>query len=336
MWLLDTFRHLFHPRRSNNHRPKVLHPESLGYFCALVLGFAGLLNQVVLSPSLGLHLGNVLGFASDITPAKVVELTNQERARLGLPGVTLNATLSQAALAKGQDMMTDQYWAHTAPDGKQPWDFIRVAGYGYQVAGENLARDFSTTTDMMGAWMASPTHRANIANQKYKEIGVAVIDGKLQGYDTTLVVQMFGTRRARPAQLGTATTVKSTNVKGVITTQPAASEAPTQPELNSVTSNSEPAEVAVGPDPAQTSSTVMGNFLVNRGELQVPPLFSPLQLSKAFFLAILMLLVMTLVYDGLVIGHQRAVRAVGNNVAHILLLLTVAFLVILFKSGAVK
>ena len=90
-------------------------------------------------------------------------------------------------------MFTDQYWAHTAPDGTEPWTFMHQMGYQYVVAGENLARDFGQTDEMVSAWLASPTHRANIMNPKYQEIGIAVIDGVLEGYETTLVVQMFGT-----------------------------------------------------------------------------------------------------------------------------------------------
>ena len=112
-------------------------------------------------------------------------------------------------------MFNKQYWAHTAPDGKEPWDFMSEAGYSYQVAGENLARDFSTTSAMVAAWMASPTHRANIMNGRYTEIGIAVINGTLEGVETTLVVQMFGTPR-------------SSTVKASVPTGPATSIAERQ------------------------------------------------------------------------------------------------------------
>src|SRR5258708_28336998 len=109
-------------------------------------------------------------------------------------------------------MFANQFWAHVAPDGTSPWQFFKNAGYQYYSAGENLARDFSNTSDMMAAWMASPTHRANIVNGRFREIGVAVVDGRLLGSDTTLVVQLFGTPlsgRPQLAQVATNTKVKA-------------------------------------------------------------------------------------------------------------------------------
>jgi len=45
---------------------------------------------------------------------------------------------------------------------------------------------------MHQAWLDSPTHRANILNEKYREIGVAVEKGKINGHDTILAVVLFG------------------------------------------------------------------------------------------------------------------------------------------------
>jgi hypothetical protein len=48
--------------------------------------------------------------------------------------------------------------------------------------------------------MNSPSHKENIVNGKYDEIGVAVVDGVLLGQKTTLVVQMFGSQGISTAQ----------------------------------------------------------------------------------------------------------------------------------------
>jgi hypothetical protein len=91
-------------------------------------------------------------------------------------------------------MFARDYWAHVSPQGVQPWHFITQSNYAYRYAGENLARDFSDPDSVIKAWIASPSHRDNLLNPKYQDIGVAVVDGKLGGRDTTLVVQFFGTR----------------------------------------------------------------------------------------------------------------------------------------------
>lgn len=130
--------------------------------------------------------------ASSITSDNIISLTNQERVGYGLNTLSTNAQLSAAALAKANDMFEKQYWDHFGPNGESPWQFIRATGYDYVYAGENLAKGFRTAEGIHEAWMASPTHKANIVSGNYKDIGVAVVEGELLGKQTTLVVQMFG------------------------------------------------------------------------------------------------------------------------------------------------
>ncbi len=177
----------FVPREENNYRAKVLHPA----FLSLIVG-AFLFTQSLIS-FLSLTKPGVLGYASDITPEKVVELTNVQREKSGLKPLKTNAVLSQAAQAKAADMFAFDYWAHVSPSGRTPWSFFKNEGYSYTVAGENLAKDFASSDGVVKAWMNSPTHRENILNDRFKEIGVAVVNGNLNGVGTTLVVQFFGT-----------------------------------------------------------------------------------------------------------------------------------------------
>jgi len=111
----------------------------------------------------------------------------------GEEALVLNDSLTQAALAKAQDMFTDNYWAHISPDGTEPWFFISQSGYEYVHAGENLARDFTDPQSVVKAWIDSPSHRRNITETDFEEIGVAVVDGDINGVETTIVVQLFGT-----------------------------------------------------------------------------------------------------------------------------------------------
>lgn len=194
MNLLRTARHLFIPHESNNHRAKLLHHDSLIY---LLAGF--LIFQFALS-SFTFLKPQVLGFASQISPERVVELTNQERAKIGASPLKLNPNLSEAAQRKAGDMFAFNYWAHTSPSGRDPWSFFKEVGYNFIFAGENLARDFATPESVVAAWMVSPSHRENLLNPKYQEIGVAVVDGSLTGVETTLVVQLLGTPIVTTAQ----------------------------------------------------------------------------------------------------------------------------------------
>lgn len=135
----------------------------------------------------------ILGFATNITASELYQLVNEERAQQGLPALVRNSKLEQAAFKKAQDMFAKNYWAHYAPDGSTtPWQFILATGYNYKYAGENLAKDFNTSTSVVTAWMASASHRANLVSTNYKDIGVVAVNGTLLGEETTLVVQMLG------------------------------------------------------------------------------------------------------------------------------------------------
>lgn len=177
------------PHHTNNHRPKILHNDSL--FIILLL----LLALTFIIPLVKTYNPSVLGIATNITIDRLTELTNKERVNKNLPPLVFNNQLSQAAQEKAKDMFSKNYWAHNSPDGKTPWVFIVNANYEYSYAGENLARDFETTEEVVSAWMASPGHKANILSSSYQDIGFAVVTGKLNGRDTTLIVELFGTRK---------------------------------------------------------------------------------------------------------------------------------------------
>lgn len=199
--------HLFFPHPHNNHKAKLLHHQSL-----LILLGLFIMAQSALTLFHQVRPG-VLGYASMISPTTVIELTNQKRAAEGQPPLKENKALDEAAAAKAADMIARNYWAHNAPNGIEPWNFILNSGYSYLHAGENLARDFSNPTDVVEAWMKSPSHKANLINAKYRDIGVAVIDGQINGVETTLVVQMFGTLQGATPSV---TSEKTSLVKQVL------------------------------------------------------------------------------------------------------------------------
>jgi hypothetical protein len=137
---------------------------------------------------------DILGYATDITVEEILNLVNQERTKNRLPPLVLSSELSTAATGKASDMFAKNYWAHISPAGTTPWVFIKDAGYDYLYAGENLARDFNFSKEVVEAWMDSPTHKANIMKPEYTDIGLAIMNGRLNGQETTLVVQEFGSK----------------------------------------------------------------------------------------------------------------------------------------------
>ena len=174
-----------YPHFHNNHRPYALRHRSLFLF-TILLATTQIATNIV-SGDL-----KILGYATNISKNEIISLTNKERGSKGLSHLKENLLLSEAAALKAADMFEDDYWAHFAPDGTSPWYFFKQTGYSYTWAGENLARDFQSSTGVIGGWMASTAgHKENILNSNFTEIGVAVKNGILQGEETTLVVQLF-------------------------------------------------------------------------------------------------------------------------------------------------
>lgn len=182
----EFFHHLFYPLESNNHRSKILHADSL--LLAIILLFVGQFFIVFGKE----HFPSILGARIDISSQELLNFTNQKRQQQSALPLTLSAELSKVAELKAKDMFEKGYWAHTSPDGVTPWHYFQVVGYDYTFAGENLARGFSTSNGVVDAWMASPSHRENVLSNNYQEVGFAVVEGKLAGEDTTLVIEMFG------------------------------------------------------------------------------------------------------------------------------------------------
>ncbi|MFZ5424747.1 MAG: CAP domain-containing protein [Patescibacteria group bacterium] len=183
------FIHHFLPHPKHKSRAKLLsHKSLLTYIVVLAIVF----TTMSIIPA---QYPGVLGYASNINVSDLLRETNEVRAQHGLNPLVLNGQLSTAAQKKAEDMFADDYWAHIAPDGREPWDFILDSGYDYLYAGENLAKNFNSSSAVVDAWFKSPSHRENLLNSNYDDIGFAVVNGVLDGYETTLVVQMFGRPR---------------------------------------------------------------------------------------------------------------------------------------------
>lgn len=131
-------------------------------------------------------------FLAAVVGSEIIELTNAERAHARVEGLQENELLALAAQRKAEDMAKQGYFSHLGPDGKLPWVWVAEAGYDYHFAGENLAVRFVDSGDVVEAWMASPSHRANIVKPFYTEIGVGVAQGSYKGSAATYVVQFFG------------------------------------------------------------------------------------------------------------------------------------------------
>jgi hypothetical protein len=202
-------KHLFIPHKHNKYAPHIFREFSVGMMVVAVVFLLGVSfgSSFILKKT-------VLG--ANVTADILVDLTNETRVANNDKPLTRNSVLDKAATLKGDDMSTHEYFSHNSPTGVTPWHWFQEAGYNFLYAGENLAINFIDAGEVRDAWMASPTHRANLLDTRFREIGMATISGLYQGEPTIYVVQLFGTpakaseKRAVSAPAATSTPATTT------------------------------------------------------------------------------------------------------------------------------
>jgi hypothetical protein len=183
--MIKTVKKYLIPHEGNSYKPHLLRERSVVAVASLAL--------LLFCTSLGSsYLINKTDFGAAVLPAVLVDLTNEHRIANNGKALKINPTLELAAQMKAKDMAENQYFAHTSPTGVTPWQWFTKAGYKFAYAGENLAINFTESSDVEKAWIDSPTHHANLISDKFDETGIATYQGLYQGQPTTFVVQLFG------------------------------------------------------------------------------------------------------------------------------------------------
>lgn len=307
MKFLRFLRHLFVPHESNNQKAKLLHTSSLWLITLFLIAF-----QIVLGFARG-AFPKVLGYAANISPAEVIRLTNVQRQANGLNALNENSVLDAAALAKGNDMLAKGYWAHFAPDGTSPWSFFLSFGYKYSYAGENLARDFPDASSAVNAWMNSPSHRENILNPNYRDIGIGVVEGSLAGVDTTIVVQFFGT------PLSGSPTIPVAKANETVSATPKPSSVSAALLLATPLPTPTPGVVSI-------SQSTIGASLA---------LVSPFSSTRNISLLVTGVLILVLSIDLIVVRSKRIMRIGGRTLAHLAFFGMILAVILILKAGQI-
>ena len=174
--ILNWLKLYFIPHEENGHKPCFLKAKTLFSLFSFVVIFELIFVLVFFQiiPS-----GNF--FSSLLMTDVLVDLTNENRQGSGLKNLKQNVLLQGAAQLKAEDMASKGYFAHTSPEGIDPWYWFDLVGYDFVYAGENLAVNFIDPYDINKAWMESPKHKKNIINDKFNEIGIGTAKGKYNG-----------------------------------------------------------------------------------------------------------------------------------------------------------
>lgn len=207
------------PYSTNNFRPRFLERQSAIFFLIVFIGAEILfLSSAFLAPRAAIF--------ADISTLAIFDLVNKSRLESKLHKLTASEELRKAAEAKAADMIKNGYFNHISPQGIAPWFWMEKNGYDYYYAGENLARGFIDANSVFNAWMRSKTHRANILNPNYSDMGIAVVSTEISGKKTNIIVQMFGSRsktvpkpaeKTKPTSMeyGRITTAFISNISGI-------------------------------------------------------------------------------------------------------------------------
>jgi uncharacterized protein YkwD len=120
-------------------------------------------------------------YVTDATAeSQMLELLNSERTNRGLAPLVLDSAIRDVAREKSRDMFVRRYFSHYDPEGKNASDRMDNANVPYTVVGENLAYAPDLASAHNGL-MNSEGHRANILEERFRRIGIGVIDGGSYG-----------------------------------------------------------------------------------------------------------------------------------------------------------
>ena len=234
---------LFLPCSENDYKIKFLYKN---YFALCVIILISL--KLLIIPVFVMFPQNI--FFADISKIALINIINQEREKNNLCLLEDNPALNNAAEYKAQDMLEYNYFEHTSPDGITPWHWFEKVGYKYNFAGENLAIGFLDSQEVYSAWMNSPTHKANLMNPDYQEIGIAVIDGDFNGSQTSVIVQTFGSLQEPLQQQTIPIEQPAEPTEYISPIEPIEPVEPIEP--------AEPAELPESAEPAEQEKTVQG------------------------------------------------------------------------------
>jgi len=131
--------------------------------------------------------------------AHLISFLNADRAALGLVPVRVDARLMAMARARSTDMIVNDYFSHTQPDGRNVFDILNASGITWYGAGEiiawnNYPMDVSAST-ANHQWLGSPDHLAIVISNNYNYVGVGLAVDPVTGKKMWTAIYMKGPDR---------------------------------------------------------------------------------------------------------------------------------------------
>jgi uncharacterized protein YkwD len=129
--------------------------------------------------------------------SQLQKLINDERAKTGLPALTINAQLSTAAKDHATNMLCNNYLSHTGLDGSTPQSRAQKAGFTASLVVEDIyALHPAYGGNPQAAfswWMSDPASKADLLNPNTTVVGIAYVSS-----DKSLLGGYFVVVSAKP------------------------------------------------------------------------------------------------------------------------------------------
>src|SRR5262249_56500495 len=106
------------------------------------------------------------------------------RKRKGLPALTLQPALTEAAREHSRDLAKWDRISHFGSDGSNPWDRVKRAGYNARLAAENVGTGQVTIEEVMHGWEGSPGHNKNLLLPEAEHMGIALVQDSKTEFKT--------------------------------------------------------------------------------------------------------------------------------------------------------
>ncbi|MFA5128047.1 MAG: CAP domain-containing protein [Patescibacteria group bacterium] len=301
-----TFKKYFVPHKENDFEPHILRTKRIWFYGALAVVIKAIIVIFVLFlPAEAFLMPDILAVEQN----KIISLTNNFRVKNHLPVLSENSKLDASAVNKAEDMAYYKYFSHTSPGERHLSYFISQVGYNYLVAGENLAMGYFDAGSMMKAWQASPTHRANLLDKDFTEIGTAMANGVYENNDTIYAVQHFGQPRLVPDSNASTTASSSLTSAGTdyVMTTTTVQKVLAVRTLGMSTPNST-ADGVIGSETSFLRKYVAANNMLGDTE----PVFG---LSKMIYLSLIIFFTLALLLNVFVELKMQRQHAIARSLA---------------------
>jgi uncharacterized protein YkwD len=115
---------------------------------------------------------------SDPVIREFTRFVNAERRSIGCPELIWDGKVAVVALKHSTDMVSRNFFDHTNPDGKNPFERLKESKLDFSGAAENIAFGPRTGLEAFEIWMRSPGHRKNMLDGRFTRHGVGCLGNR--------------------------------------------------------------------------------------------------------------------------------------------------------------